>query len=184
MNGAAVVDVGRRMVRLEALSAGTAFRVPALGITGTVEHSSDTAVRVMIQRRPGGAFERTEWATGTEVSPGDAADEAVNQIRECICHAGAGARTRDARRRTVRRPVTEDTPVTFAQFARAGRRLGWSLPFLTRQFRGRIDGPAEFFARVFERHDRHGSVVIPYRSVIEFYVRELAYARGQKVKAA
>ncbi|MBX3027786.1 hypothetical protein KF840_23065 [bacterium] len=99
----------------------------------------------------------------------------IDAILECLCHTGLPARACHARPRL---PVP--AAVTCRDFARAARRYGWSLDFLTRQFRGRIDQPGEFFARVLDRHDRHGAVVIPFRCVLDWYARELAYTRTSR----
>jgi hypothetical protein len=163
------------MIRLDSLPVG-AFRLPACNITGIVEHVSPSAVRVRIRRRPGIAEERTEWAPATEVLP-DTVD--ADAIRQCLCHA---VPVLVARKRP--RQPDPDAPLTFAQFARAGRRLGWSVDFLTRQFKGRIEAPGDFFSRVFDRHDRFGAVVIPYRSVLDWYLREIEYSRTRGRRAA
>jgi hypothetical protein len=56
-----------RTIRLDSLPPGQAFRMPALGLTGVVEHVSPTMVRAAIQRRLGGEVEHTGWSCGTEV---------------------------------------------------------------------------------------------------------------------
>ena len=54
-------------------------------------------------------------------------------------------------------------------------------------FRGKIEDPREFFERVmswrYHGEDRSG-VVIPYRSVIEFYQRELGYWKATEAEEA
>jgi hypothetical protein len=161
------------IVRLDTLPAGTVFRLPGSTITGTVDHVSDAAVSVTIRRRAGGAAERTEWAASTEVAPGPAGADAVGG---CLCHAPAPD---PVRRRAGRAPVA-DGSVTFGQFARAGRRLGWSLDFLVKCFRSKIDDPRELFERIFDPHDRHAAMVIPYASLLALYHREVTARRPPK----
>jgi hypothetical protein len=65
--------------------------------------------------------------------------------------------------------------VSFADFARTMRARGIDQAYLVKRFRDRFgDGIAdvrEFFDRVFQ--PRWGKVVIPHRSVVEFYRREI-----------
>jgi hypothetical protein len=69
-------------------------------------------------------------------------------------------------------------PITFKQFATLARRRGHTPESLADRFRGKIENPAEFFGRVmscrYKGEDR-SEVVIPYRSVVTFYARELHY---------
>jgi hypothetical protein len=62
--------------------------------------------------------------------------------------------------------------VTFKEFAHLAKRRGHTVDSLTDLFRGKIEDPREFFDRVlscrYKGEDR-STVVIPYRSVIEFY---------------
>jgi len=67
--------------------------------------------------------------------------------------------------------------VTFRDFAALAKRKGWTAEFLVEEFRGKIEEPSEFFHRVlsckYKGEDRSW-VVIPYRSVLEFYHKELS----------
>ncbi len=67
--------------------------------------------------------------------------------------------------------------VTFKDFAALAKRRGWTPEFLAEEFRGKIEEPSDFFHRVlsckYKGEDRSG-VVIPYRSVLEFYHKELS----------
>ena len=62
--------------------------------------------------------------------------------------------------------------VTFRDFATLAKRRGWTAEFLAEEFRGKIDGPSEFFHRVLL--GKCGEVVIPYRSVLDLYHKELS----------
>jgi len=68
--------------------------------------------------------------------------------------------------------------ITFKEFATVARKRGHSAEPLADRFRGKIDEPREFFERVmsckYKGEDRAG-VVIPYKSVIEFYQAEMHY---------
>jgi hypothetical protein len=68
--------------------------------------------------------------------------------------------------------------ITFKDFATLARNRGHTAESLAERFRGTIEEPREFFERVmtckYKREDR-SYVVIPYRSVIEFYLEELHY---------
>ena len=70
------------------------------------------------------------------------------------------------------------TEITFKEFATLMRKRGHSAESLAERFRGKIEEPRDFFERVmscrYKGEDRSG-VVIPYRSVIEFYHVELHY---------
>jgi hypothetical protein len=72
------------------------------------------------------------------------------------------------------------TEVTFREFAELMAKRKHSVDDLVDMFRGKIDDPREFFDRVmscrYKGEDR-SDVVIPYRSVIEFYRQELHYFR-------
>ncbi len=57
--------------------------------------------------------------------------------------------------------------VSFKEFSALARSRSWTVQALAERFRGRIDSPADFFARVLSR--KYSDNVIPYRSVIEFY---------------
>jgi len=99
----------------------------------------------------------------------------MDEIRECACHDSTSAIQQAVNTPKPKRVTPQ--AVTFAQFARAGRRLGWSLDFLVKIFRGKIDDPRDLIERIFDRHDRHGAMVIPYASVLTFYWRETAQKR-------
>ncbi len=67
--------------------------------------------------------------------------------------------------------------VSFKDFGALAKRRGWTAEFLAEEFRGKIEEPSEFFHRVlsckYKGEDR-SLVVIPYRSVLEFYRKELS----------
>jgi len=63
------------------------------------------------------------------------------------------------------------TEITFKQFIKLMERRGMESNDLCRQFRGKFDEPREFFNRVWQ--GRYADVVIPYRSVVQFYTKEL-----------
>ena len=69
--------------------------------------------------------------------------------------------------------------VTFQDFVKFVISRGWSLGALVQEFRGKIEEPREFFTRVLS--GKHSGVVIPFRSVLELYFKELSYYRDQKV---
>jgi hypothetical protein len=57
--------------------------------------------------------------------------------------------------------------ITFGDFAALMDRKGWSAEFLAEKFRGKIEEPKAFIYRVLQK--QNGEIVIPYRSVVEFY---------------
>lgn len=57
--------------------------------------------------------------------------------------------------------------VTFKEFAVLARRRRWSAEALAARFRGQIPNPMDFFNCALS--GRHPGVVVPYRSVIEFF---------------
>jgi hypothetical protein len=61
-------------------------------------------------------------------------------------------------------------PITFREFAAFARQRGLSVQALADRFRGRIEQPLEFFNRVLS--SKTPAAIIPYRSVLEFYVLE------------
>lgn len=69
---------------------------------------------------------------------------------------------------------TSEVPaeVTFRDFSDLAKRRGWTPQFLAEKFKGKIDGPSEFFHRVIQHDKQYADVVITYRSVIEFYRAE------------
>jgi hypothetical protein len=75
--------------------------------------------------------------------------------------------------------------VTFKDFATVARKRGHTAESLAERFRGKIENPSEFFERVmscrYHGEDR-SDVVIPYRSVLEFYNEELHYFRDSNTK--
>ena len=65
--------------------------------------------------------------------------------------------------------------VTFKDFAAVAKRRGHTPESLADLFRGKIEDPREFFERVMSckfKHEDRSAVVIPYKSVIEFYRQE------------
>jgi hypothetical protein len=71
--------------------------------------------------------------------------------------------------------------VTFKDFSILARELGWTVEMLAERFQETIERPREFFERVLScrwkapdgRYEDRSSVVIPYRSVLQFYSTEL-----------
>ncbi len=70
--------------------------------------------------------------------------------------------------------------VTFRDFSTLAKRRGWTPEFLAENFRGKIDGPSEFFHRCLNGKP-DWSIVIPYKSVLDFYWRELSPLIEEKV---
>ena len=67
--------------------------------------------------------------------------------------------------------------VTFKDIAALAKRRGWRPEFLSEEFRGKIDEPSDFFHRALScthKGEDRGWVVVPYRSVLEFYRKELS----------
>jgi hypothetical protein len=62
-------------------------------------------------------------------------------------------------------------PITFSDFAKLAKKKGWSAEFLAEKFKGQIERPSEFFHRCLSGSPS-ADVVIPYRSVIDFYHQE------------
>jgi hypothetical protein len=58
--------------------------------------------------------------------------------------------------------------VTYTQFAKLAQQRHWTVESLAARFRGKIEEPREFFTRVFK--PSNGATVVPYRSVIQFYI--------------
>ena len=74
--------------------------------------------------------------------------------------------------------VEESMEVTFKNFADVAKRRGHTPESLAALFRGKIEEPREYFERVLScryRGEDRGAVLIPYRSVIEFYQQEEHY---------
>jgi hypothetical protein len=73
--------------------------------------------------------------------------------------------------------------VTFKDFALLAHELGWTVEMLTERFHETIERPGEFFERVLScrwkgpdgRYEDRSSVVIPYRSILQFYCTELRH---------
>jgi hypothetical protein len=61
--------------------------------------------------------------------------------------------------------------VTFGDFSKLANKRRLTPEYLTERFTDKIERPSEFFHRVFQ--GQHARVVIPYRSVLAFYVSEL-----------
>jgi hypothetical protein len=61
--------------------------------------------------------------------------------------------------------------VTFGDFAKLATRRGLTPEYLAERFTDKIERPSEFFHRVFQ--GQYAAVVIPYRSILAFYVAEL-----------
>ena len=71
----------------------------------------------------------------------------------------------------LRRVVPRE--VTFRDFASLVKKREWTPEFLAEKFRGTIEGPSEFFHRCLcGKPD--WNVVIPFKSVLDFYWRELS----------
>lgn len=73
--------------------------------------------------------------------------------------------------------------ITFKDFAEVAKRRGHNAESLAQRFRGVIDEPREFFERVMtcKWHGEDRSyVVIPFRSVIQFYQEELHYLKDSR----
>jgi hypothetical protein len=62
--------------------------------------------------------------------------------------------------------------VTFRDFASLAKRRGWTPEFLAEKFKGKIEGPSEFFHRCLEGKP-DWNVVVPFESILEFYLLEL-----------
>jgi len=76
------------------------------------------------------------------------------------------------------------TEVTFKDFQRLMLKRRRTVDDLVDIFRGKLDDSRNFFERVMScqwrnpdtgRYEDRGDVVIPYKSVIEFYEKELVY---------
>lgn len=69
--------------------------------------------------------------------------------------------------------------VTFGEYSALARRRGWTVQFLTEQFRGKIENPSDFFSRALD--PRNAGCVVPYRSVLRFYLKNVEPAAGSGV---
>jgi len=68
--------------------------------------------------------------------------------------------------------------ITFRDFRELMERRNHDVDGLVDLFRGKIEDPREFFERVMScrwHHEDRSDVVIPYKSLIEFYEQELHY---------
>jgi len=75
--------------------------------------------------------------------------------------------------------------ITFKDFASVAKKRGHTAESLADRFRGKIESPSEFFERVMScRHkgEDRSDVVIPYRTVLEFYSQELHYIQDSNQK--
>ena len=75
--------------------------------------------------------------------------------------------------------------ITFKEFAALARKRGHTAESLANRFKREFESPAEFFERAMSCKYRNGDrseVVIPYRSVIEFYSQELHYFGDSNAK--
>src|SRR5215510_1565767 len=83
------------------------------------------------------------------------------------------------------------TEVTFKEFQRLMLKRRRSVDDLVDIFRGKLDDSRSFFEKVMScqwrnpdtaRFEDRGDVVIPYKSVIEFYVKETQYLRDSEAE--
>lgn len=65
-----------------------------------------------------------------------------------------------------------DFPVTFSMFRSLMAKRHYNVDDLVDLFRGKIEGTRDFFTRVMAPGVAHANVVIPYRSVLEWYYQE------------
>jgi len=72
-------------------------------------------------------------------------------------------------------------PVTFREFAELARRRQLTLQSLAERFRGKIENPLEFFSRVLS--GKSPDLIIPYRSILEFYASAVEPISTQPVCA-
>lgn len=73
--------------------------------------------------------------------------------------------------------------ITFKDFAKVMKERKRTIDDLVDLFRGKIEDPREFFERVISckwKGEDRSWVVIPYRSVIEFYYQELGYLKDSQ----
>jgi hypothetical protein len=61
--------------------------------------------------------------------------------------------------------------VSFGDFSKLAHKRGLTPEYLAERFTDKIERPSDFFHRVFQ--GQHAGVVIPYRSILAFYVSEL-----------
>lgn len=75
--------------------------------------------------------------------------------------------------------------VTLGEFAQLAKRRGHTVDSLADSFRGKIEDPREFFERVMScryKGEGRSDVVIPYRSVIEFYRQDCRFFKDLNPK--
>lgn len=79
--------------------------------------------------------------------------------------------------------------ITFRDFSRLMQKRRRTADDLVDQFRGKLDDSRGFFERALEcrwynvetrRYEDRGDTVIPYKSVIEFYLKEQHYLEDSK----
>jgi hypothetical protein len=84
-----------------------------------------------------------------------------------------------------RQGIMSKHEVTFKDFAAVARKRGHTVESLAERFRGKIENPSEFCERLmscrYHGEDR-SALIIPYRSVLEFYNEELHYFRDSNPK--
>ena len=68
--------------------------------------------------------------------------------------------------------------ITFNKFKRLAVKRRYSLDDLVEMFHGKLEENRAFFERMFS--GRYADVVIPYRSVVEFFQREQSLERLKK----
>jgi hypothetical protein len=81
------------------------------------------------------------------------------------------------------KPKPVVTEVTFKDFQRLMIKRKRNVDDLVDIFRGRLEDTRDFFERVMTcryHGDDRGDVVIPYRSVIEFYLKETQYLKDSE----
>ncbi len=73
--------------------------------------------------------------------------------------------------------------ISHKDFARLASRRGWTKETLAELFRGKIEEPMDFFQRVlsckYKGEDR-SNVVIPFRSVLDFFSKELSFQQDKE----
>jgi hypothetical protein len=83
------------------------------------------------------------------------------------------------------KPKPVVTEVTFKDFQRLMIKRKRNVDDLVDIFRGRLEDTRDFFERVMTcryHGDDRGDVVIPYRSVIEFYLKETQYLKDSEAE--
>jgi hypothetical protein len=88
------------------------------------------------------------------------------------------------------KPVTYPE-ITFEEFRILIEKRRRTVDDLVDLFRGKIEDPRDFFDRLMScrvkidgHYEDRGNVVIPYRSVIDFYQRELGYQKASEAEEA